>query len=64
MSEETPRKTSHYKDNIIFYHSTGSPNSWRVHIYLEEKGLPYTIKHVDLANGEQKSAEYLKVHYL
>jgi glutathione S-transferase len=32
------------------------------HIVLEESGAPYTTQRVDLKNGEQRSAEYLKIN--
>jgi glutathione S-transferase len=34
------------------------------HIVLEEGGEKYTPKRMDLAKGEQKSAEYMKIHPL
>ena len=46
--------TSHMK----LYHSTSSPNSRRVRIFLAEKGLTMPLVPVDLAKGEQHSDAY------
>src|ERR671919_704336 len=34
------------------------------HIVLEESGEKYEAKRMDLSKGEQKSAEYMKIHPL
>ena len=38
--------------------------SLAAHIVLEESGEKYEARKVDLAKGEQKTAEYLKIHPL
>lgn len=38
-----------------------TPNAWKVSIMLEECGLPYTLKHVDILNEEQFKPEFLKI---
>jgi len=41
----------------LYYWTT--PNGWKVSIALEEMGLPYTVKLVDIDNGEQNNPEFL-----
>ena len=43
----------------LYYGPT--PNGWKVTILLEECGLPYTIKPVNIARGDQLSPGFLKV---
>jgi glutathione S-transferase len=47
---------------LKLYHSSGSPNSRRVRIFLAEKGLELTLVPVDLAKGEQHSDEYRMIN--
>jgi glutathione S-transferase len=47
---------------IKLYHSTGSPNSRRVRIYLAEKGLDIPQVPVDLGKGEQHSDAYRAIN--
>jgi glutathione S-transferase len=49
------------KDDLIFYYA---PQSRAVVIYwlLEELGIPYTMRTLDLQKGEQRSAEFLAVN--
>jgi GSH-dependent disulfide-bond oxidoreductase len=42
----------------LYYWPT--PNGWKVTIMLEECGLPYTIKPVDIGRGDQLSSTFLK----
>ena len=44
------------------YHSTGSPNSRRVRIFLAEKGLSIPLVAIDLGKGEQHSEAYRAVN--
>src|SRR3977135_4409225 len=44
--------------HLKIYHSTSSPNSRRVRIFLAEKGLTVPLVPVDLAKGEQHSDAY------
>ena len=46
----------------LFY--TPGACSMAAHIVLEESGEKYEPKRVDLGKGEQKTAEYLKIHPL
>lgn len=47
---------------IKLYHSSGSPNSRRVRIYLAEKGLDIPLIAVDLGTGEQHSEAYRAIN--
>ncbi|MBM3484350.1 MAG: thiol:disulfide oxidoreductase [Alphaproteobacteria bacterium] len=43
----------------LYYWPT--PNGWKVSIALEELGLPYTIKPINIAKGDQFAPEFLKI---
>ncbi len=47
---------------MIVLYTAPTPNGWKVSIALEELGLPYEVRVVNLLAGEQKSAEYLKLN--
>src|SRR3979490_2490903 len=49
-------------DTLKLYHSSASPNSRRVRIFLAEKGLKVPLVAVDLAKGEQHSAAYRAIN--
>jgi glutathione S-transferase len=49
-------------DTLKLYHSTGSPNSRRVRIFLAEKGLKVPLVAIDLGKGEQHSASYRAIN--
>lgn len=49
-------------NELKLYHSTASPNSRRVRIFLAEKGLTVTLVPVDLAKGEQHSDVYCAIN--
>ena len=42
--------------------TAATPNGWKVSIALEEMGLPYTYKAIDLGKLEQKEDWYLKLN--
>lgn len=48
----------------VTFELLGAPtgNCQRVAIALEEAGLPYTCKHIDLRRGEQRTPEYLRLN--
>ena len=48
---------------LTLYYSPGAC-SMAAHIVLEESGEKYTPQRVDLAKGEQKTTDYLKIHPL
>jgi GST-like protein len=43
----------------LYYWTT--PNGHKITIFLEETGLPYTIKPVNIGKGEQFAREFLKI---
>ena len=45
----------------IVVHYWGTPNGWKITIMLEECGLPYTIKPVNIGKGEQFHPEFLAI---
>lgn len=47
---------------MIDLYTAATPNGWKASVALEELGLPYTVKALDLRAGEQKAPEYLKVN--
>jgi glutathione S-transferase len=49
-------------NHLKLYHSTSSPNSRRVRIFLAEKGLTVPLVPVDLAKGEQQSDAYRAIN--
>ena len=49
-------------NHLKLYHSTSSPNSRRVRMFLAEKGLTVPLAPVDLAKGEQHSDAYRAVN--
>lgn len=50
------------KSPQTFYTSPLSPNTWRVAIYLHEKGIKHTVKNLNLREKEQKTPEFLKIN--
>src|SRR5258706_4220923 len=49
-------------DTLKLYHSTASPNSRRVRIFLAEKGLQVPLVAVDLGKGEQHLQAYRAIN--
>ena len=47
---------------MITLHTAPTPNGHKVSIALEELGLPYQLRVVDLAAGEQKHPEFLALN--
>ncbi|MGC4366941.1 glutathione S-transferase family protein [Hydrogenophaga sp. R2] len=47
---------------MITLHTAATPNGHKVSIALEELGLPYTLKVIDLAAGEQKQPPFLALN--
>ncbi len=46
---------------MIDVYSTATPNGHKVHIMLEECGLPYEIHHIDIGAGDQFKPEFLAI---
>ncbi|MDP1901730.1 MAG: glutathione S-transferase N-terminal domain-containing protein [Rubrivivax sp.] len=47
---------------MIDLYTAPTPNGWKVSVALEELALPYAVHAVDLAKGEQKTAQYLRLN--
>ena len=46
---------------MIDLYSMATPNGHKVHIMLEECGLPYRVHHIDIGEGDQFKLEFLKI---
>ncbi|MCO4319855.1 glutathione S-transferase N-terminal domain-containing protein [Phyllobacterium sp. 21LDTY02-6] len=51
--------TSQTKPIELYYWPT--PNGWKISIMLEELGVPYTLKLVNIGKGEQFEPSFLKI---
>ena len=47
---------------MIDLYTAATPNGHKVSIALEELGLPYTLKPLNLSEGEQRHPDYLKIN--
>lgn len=46
---------------MIDAYSTATPNGHKIHIMLEECGLPYRLHHININTGDQFKPEFLKI---
>lgn len=46
---------------MIDVYTDATPNGHKVHIMLEECGLPYRVHHVDIGSGDQFKPEFLNI---
>ncbi|MEN3297330.1 MAG: GSH-dependent disulfide-bond oxidoreductase [Burkholderiales bacterium] len=46
---------------MIDVYSTATPNGHKVHIMLEETGLPYRVHHINIGEGDQFKPEFLAI---
>jgi GST-like protein len=46
---------------MIDVYSTATPNGHKVHIMLEECGIPYQLHHIDIGAGDQFNPEFLAI---
>ena len=46
---------------MIDAYSTATPNGHKIHIMLEECGLPYRLHHINISAGDQFKPEFLKI---
>jgi len=53
------QKAPRAKAIALYYWPT--PNGWKISIMLEECGLPYVMRPVDISKGEQFSAQFLAI---
>src|SRR5580658_3733475 len=54
-----PRTMRRKKPIELYYWPT--PNGWKISIMLEECGLPYLVRPVDISKGEQFTPEFLAI---
>ncbi len=47
---------------MLTLYTADTPNGWKVSITLEELGLPYEVRALDLAAGEQKEPWFLAIN--
>ena len=45
----------------IELHYWPTPNGWKITIMLEELGVPYAVKYVNIGKGEQFEPDFLKI---
>jgi GSH-dependent disulfide-bond oxidoreductase len=48
-------------EKMIDVYSTATPNGHKVHIMLEECGLPYRVHHVNIGEGDQFNPDFLAI---
>ena len=46
---------------MIDVYSTATPNGHKVHVMLEECGLPYRVHHIDISAGDQFTPHFLSI---
>lgn len=49
------------KTDIVLY-TSGTPNGQKASITLEELGLKYEVKHIQISKNEQKEGWYLRIN--
>ncbi len=49
------------QEKPIELHYWPTPNGWKISIMLEELGVPYEIKYVNIGKGEQFQPDFLKI---
>lgn len=47
---------------MIDLYTSPTPNGWKAAMALEELKLPYNVKYIDLALGEQRTPEFLAMN--
>lgn len=47
---------------MITLYTAATPNGWKASVVLEELGLPYEVKALDLTQNEQKAPEYVALN--
>jgi GST-like protein len=56
-----PRHTAARRDKPIELYYWPTPNGWKISIMLEECGLPYVMRPVDISKGQQFTAQFLAI---
>ena len=63
IEKTAPPATSHTsKSGMIELYSWTTPNGHKIHIMLEETGLPYRVHKINLGAREQTTPEFLKIN--
>ena len=60
-ARKAPRQTAARREGPIEVYYWPTPNGWKVSIMLEECGLPYVVKPVDISKGEQFTPQFLAI---
>ncbi|RMF70574.1 MAG: glutathione S-transferase, partial [Alphaproteobacteria bacterium] len=47
---------------MITLYTAPTPNGYKISVMLEEIGLPYEVRVLDLMKGEQKEEWFLKIN--
>jgi GSH-dependent disulfide-bond oxidoreductase len=47
---------------LIELYTAATPNGYKVSVALEEMGLPYTVRRIDLMKAEQKQPDFLAIN--
>ena len=47
---------------MIDVYTCNTPNGQKIHIFLEETGLEYTVRWIDIAKGDQFDPEFIKIN--
>ncbi len=47
---------------MIDLYTAATPNGWKASVTLEEMGLDYTVKALDISEGDQKQPDFLKIN--
>ena len=47
---------------MIDLYTCNTPNGQKIHIFLEETGLQYTVRWIDIAKGDQFDPEFIKIN--
>jgi GSH-dependent disulfide-bond oxidoreductase len=60
-ARKAPRQTAARRDKRIELYYWPTPNGWKISIMLEECGLSYVVRPVDISKGEQFTAQFLAI---
>ena len=47
---------------MIDLYTAPTPNGWKASVVLEELELPYTVKRVNILEGDQRSPDYIALN--
>ena len=61
MTDAAGGKTPEIEPSIELF-TAPTPNGWKISVALEELGLPYTVRPVNILGGDQKKPEFLALN--